>query len=189
MKEVDLYHSGVESSIRAIVNLRTVLLVAKQWAERLGKDHSVITEHTLFPDMLPVRWHVILSCRYVIEYVWSITGNELLTIRPHDYVTLSSIMGLCDRTIDGLRTVPKSTVLNLKDGYMAIVRMDVHYDTGSSTLVNMKPGHVLNFWLLPNLNFHCTTTYCMLRNLGVPLGKYLYINSTLDDFQKENFEL
>jgi hypothetical protein len=38
-------------------------------------------------------------------------------------------------------------------------------------------SYLLDF-LLPNLFFHCTTTYAILRESGVPIGKLDFIGAT-----------
>jgi hypothetical protein len=87
---------------------------------------------------------------------------------PDDERTLADLRARLQRTIDYVGSVPVAAI----EGS----------DTRSVTipLRNREPlvfdgEHYLKHFALPNLYFHLTTAYGLLRQAGVPLGKADYL--------------
>jgi hypothetical protein len=79
-------------------------------------------------------------------------------------------MGLSLYDVDAQAKLAKLTPaeINAREG------AEVAFQVGPNTLRFTAPDFVLSF-SLPNLHFHATTAYDILRSKGVPLGKRDYM--------------
>ncbi len=78
-------------------------------------------------------------------------------------VTWDSLTGLLQEANDYLAAQER-------DAIDALAGQDMQFKAGSLELPFTTDSFLLSF-SLPNFYFHATTTYTMLRHLGVPLGK------------------
>ena len=53
---------------------------------------------------------------------------------------------------------------------------------GPGKSADLTPAGYVNGWLMPNLFFHMTTVYNILRKEGVQLGKMDYLNSYIGGY-------
>jgi hypothetical protein len=53
---------------------------------------------------------------------------------------------------------------------------------GAGKSADLTPTGYVNGWLMPNLFFHMTTVYNILRKEGVELGKMDYLNSYIGQY-------
>lgn len=72
------------------------------------------------------------------------------------------------KTLDWLATVPAASI----DGREAA---EITFPVGRDKTRTMAGEAYLKHWALPNLFFHVTTAYALLRHSGVDLGKADYL--------------
>ena len=53
----------------------------------------------------------------------------------------------------------------------AAVDREITFPLGPTNKGQMKGGDYLNHFVLPNVYFHCTAAYAILRQCGVEIGK------------------
>ena len=57
--------------------------------------------------------------------------------------------------------------------------LEVTFPVGKTETKTMVSEDYLLHWVLPNVFFHITTTYSILRHNGVPLGKRDYLTGSV----------
>jgi hypothetical protein len=90
-------------------------------------------------------------------------------VAEHTENTLPELIGRIDRTLAWLDAVPASSV----DGREA---HEIVWTGGDGNARRMLAAAYAQFWTVPNVMFHITTTYNILRHNGVVLGKLDFLN-------------
>ena len=78
--------------------------------------------------------------------------------------TLEELIARIDKTVAWLQTVPAGAI----DGQEA---KEITFPVGKAGTRTMSAEDYLKTWALPNMFFHITTAYAILRHNGVVLGK------------------
>ena len=140
-------------SIRAMNNLATILEKAAAHAEARKLDPAVLIQGRLFPDMFPLARQVQLACDTAKYGPARLAGAELIA--------------RARKTAAYLEALPKAAFEGAED------RTVTWQARGKSRSMQSLP-YLLNH-VLPNLYFHVTTAYAILRHNGVELGKADYL--------------
>jgi hypothetical protein len=132
-----------------------------------GIDPNEIVEARLFPDMLPFRFQILSTVAHSIGAVEA-CKKGLMTppgAPPElDYPALQKAVA------DALAALK---ALN-PDEVNALEGRDMIFALGDFKLPFTAEGYLFSF-ATPNLHFHATTAYDILRTKGVPLGKRDYL--------------
>ncbi|MDX2237778.1 MAG: DUF1993 domain-containing protein [Hyphomonadaceae bacterium] len=132
-----------------------------------GIDPNEIVEARLFPDMLPFRFQVLSTVAHSIGAVEA-CKKGLMTppgATPNlDYPALQKAVADALAALKGLNP----------DEVNALEGRDMVFALGDFKLPFTTEGFLLSF-STPNLHFHATTAYDILRTKGVPLGKRDYL--------------
>ncbi|MCK6426048.1 MAG: DUF1993 domain-containing protein [Burkholderiaceae bacterium] len=148
----------------ALSNLYHCLVKASDNARRRGFDPDVFVGLRLAPDMLPLAAQVRIACD-VAKYGAARLGGLQAPRDADDETTLDQLKARIARTLDWLGTVPAEAI----DGSEA---REIRFTVGRAAEPRVMAGEAyLKHWVLPNLFFHVTTTYALLRQAGVDLGK------------------
>lgn len=145
-----------------IAVLDGILQVAQ---DHWGDDDAMrekLVETRLAPDMFPFNFQPFLACHQVKMYLdWDAgtpgendtPGQDWAAMRAQVKATLARL----DDAIASEYSPPAP------DKSIVMGRMGMKIDLPQQDFVDD--------WVLPNLYFHVTTTYAMLRQAGVPLSK------------------
>jgi len=132
-------------------------------------DPQVLVTARLAPDMLPFSRQVLIACDAAKLGVARLSGLEAPKYDDTES-TLEELKARIDKTLAWLATVPADKVDGTED-------KDVTFPVGrDGTTRTMKGEAYLKHWVLPNMFFHVTTAYAILRHNGVELGKTDYLN-------------
>ncbi|MGH9519669.1 MAG: DUF1993 domain-containing protein, partial [Terriglobales bacterium] len=82
--------------------------------------------------------------------------------------TIPELKARIQKTLDYLATVSASALDGAED-------KDITFPLGREATHTMKGEAYLTRWVLPNLFFHVTTAYDILRHNGVEIGKRDYL--------------
>lgn len=154
--------------VRSLNNLSAILTKGAAHAEKNEIDPSIFVTARLFPDMFPLSRQVQIACDVSKGAAARISGIEA----PSFEDTESSFEELQERiskTIDFLNSVPAEKIDGTED-------KTVKFQAGSFE-IDFTGATYLSLWALPNLYFHVTTTYNILRHNGVELGKLDYVGA------------
>jgi hypothetical protein len=130
-------------------------------------DPNEIVETRLVPDMLPFRFQVQSVAHHSLGAIEGMKKGLFAPpsqLAPLDYQGLQKLVA---DTRDALRKLTPAEV-------DAFEGKDMAFQIRDMKIPFTAEGFVLSF-SLPNLHFHATTTYDILRMKGVPLGKLDYM--------------
>ena len=164
---ISMYSASVPVFKNMLGNLNHFLDKAQAHAEAKKFDPLVLTDYRLAPDMLPFRKQVQIACDASKNGLARLSGVEA----PKFDDTETSFAELKERirkTLDYLDSVARSSIDGCED-------KDITFPAGRETTRTMKGEAYLLNWALPNLFFHVTTAYAILRHAGVELGKGDYL--------------
>lgn len=164
---IDLYAAAVPPLSRALDQLRQILAKGAAHAEAQGWDPAVLLSMRLAPDMFPLTRQVQIATDMAKNAAARLTGTEAPKFED-DETTFAQLEARVQRAVDYLRSVPADAFAGAEARAITVptrARGDLHF-VGTDYLFG---------FVLPNVYFHTTTAYALLRHAGVPLGKADYI--------------
>lgn len=148
-------------------NLSHLLNKAQACADARKFDASVLLQYRLAPDMLPFTRQILIACDAAKNGAARLAGLEAPKFDDFES-TIPELQARIQKTLDYLATVPASTLDGTED-------KDITFPVGRDATHTMKGEAYLTRWVLPNLFFHVTTAYNILRHNGVEIGKRDYL--------------
>lgn len=159
---ISMYQASVPVLVRSLTNLVAILEKGAAHAEIKKIDPTVLINSRLYPDMLPLSRQVQIASDVARRGVARLAGLEA----PKMEDTETSFAELVDRlqkTTAYLETLTPEQI----DGSEA---KSISLPIGKDTLMMEGLPYLVAF-ILPNVYFHVTTAYNILRHNGVDLGK------------------
>jgi hypothetical protein len=152
----------------ALNNLKHCLDKASQSATTRGFDVNVLVTARLAPDMLPFASQVRIACDTVKLGAARLASMEAPRFEDTE-TTMAELSARIDKTLAFLGGVPASALDGSED-------KEIKFPVGRDGAMRTMSGEAyLKHWVLPNLFFHVTTAYALLRHNGVNLGKVDYL--------------
>lgn len=167
---VALSHIFKSSTAQAFRGLTNILEKAKAHAEATGVSEHAFLDHRLFPDMNDMKWQVQMITEFAVRgaaRMTSIAGDDLPNL-PMEGDTFDALIA---RIADCASTVAKADDATIDGNATLQISMPIGPD---QTMDIDGQSYVLSFFL-PNLFFHVTTAYNLLRMQGVAVGKKDYM--------------
>ena len=164
--KTSMYQISIPTFIRVLNNLVAVLEKGAAYAVARKIDPTALLNARLYPDMFPFTRQVQLAADAANSGAARLAGTEV----PVHESTGNSFAELAThirKTIAQLETFRPEQLDGTED-------KTVTWQTRSSTK-NMQGLPYLMNHVLPNLFFHTTTAYNILRHNGVELGKMDYL--------------
>lgn len=149
--------------ISMLSNLNHFLDKAQSFVDAKKCDPAALTQYRLAPDMLPFARQVLIACDAAKNAVGRISGNPAPKFEDFE-TTLPELKARIQKTLDYLATVPASALDGTEE-------KEITFPVGREATKTMTAEAYLKHWALPNLFFHVTTAYAILRHNGVELGK------------------
>jgi hypothetical protein len=131
-------------------------------------DVNVLVQARLAPDMLPFASQIRIACDAAKLAAARLGGLDAPKFAD-DETTFAQLKDRIARTLDFLATVPAAAIDGTED---KAITFPVGRDGTTRT---MQGEAYLKHWALPNVFFHVTTAYALLRHNGVDLGKVDYL--------------
>jgi hypothetical protein len=144
-------------------NLAHMLDKAQAFVDTRKCDPAALTQYRLAPDMLPFTRQIQIACDAAKNGIWRISGVEAPKFDDTE-ATLAELKARIEKTIAYIQSVPAAAL----DGTEA---KEITFPVGRDATRTMQSEAYLKHWMLPNLFFHTTTAYAILRHNGVELGK------------------
>ena len=156
-----MHDASVPTITRALTNLIHVLEKGAAHAEAKKIEPSVLVTSRLFPDMFPLSKQVQIATD-----VAKIGTARLAQVEPPKYedneATFADLIERLRKTVKYLETLKPA---QFDDGS----RMVTFPTQGDSK--TWPASRYLYTRVIPNVFFHCTTGYNILRHNGVEVGK------------------
>jgi uncharacterized protein len=165
--KISMHAMSVEVFAHALGNLSWILEKAAANAAQRKFEPSVLLAARLAPDMLPLTRQVQIAGDISKNSVARLAGLEPVRFEDTES-TIEELRTRLARTIDYLRSVPASALEGAET-------RDIKLPAGERTL-EFKGLEFLQHWAIPNVFFHVTTAYDILRHNGVELGKRDFLN-------------
>ena len=157
-----MYAASVPPIIRSLINLRSILEKAVTYAEAKKIDPSVLINARLYPDMLPLSRQVQIATDVAKGAVSRLAGLEPPKYEDNES-TFPELLARLDKTIALLESFKPEQMDGSED---KTIMLPMH-----ERAVTFKGLPYLLDFVLPNVYFHVTTAYAILRHNGVEIGK------------------
>lgn len=159
---ISMYVASVPPMIRSLTNLRSILEKAAAHAESKKIAPSVLVNARLYPDMFPLVRQVQIATDVAKGAVSRLAGLEPPKYEDNES-TFPEILARIDKTIALLESSDAGQIDGTEDKTIAFPMHD--------KTLNFKGLPYLLDFVLPNVYFHVTTVYAILRHNGVEIGK------------------
>jgi uncharacterized protein len=161
-----MYSAFIPVAIRTLQNLSAILAKGAAHCEARKIDPSAFLSARLYPDMFPLSRQVQIASDTVKGAAARLAGIEIPRFEDNE-TTFAELQARLDKTVAFLKTIQPAQIDGKEDA-------DILLSFPTRTF-EFKGQAYLTGWVLPNLYFHTTTAYALLRHGGVELGKADYL--------------
>lgn len=159
---ISMYSASVPVFTRMLSNLSHFLEKAETNAATRKFDTAVLFADRLAPDMLPFKAQVIIACDAAKLTFARVGGLDAPKFEDTE-TTFAELKERIAKTVAFIKTV-KPEDMNGKE--------DIAVTFKAGPVERTLSGEdYLKHWATPNVYFHVTTAYNVLRKNGVDLGK------------------
>ncbi len=159
---ITAYSASIPVFKHTLTSLKNILEKAQTFEAEKNINFSTLPNMRLAPDMLPLSKQVQIASDVVKGCAARLAGVDTPKWEDNE-ATLSDLLTRVQKTLDYLDTFTpeqfancESKTIKLKAGPRELEFTGEHYQL---------------YFAIPNLYFHVTVTYSILRHAGVQLGK------------------
>lgn len=159
---VSMYSASIPGFIRALRGLAHVLGLGEAHARDEGILPDALLQLRLIDDMYPLARQVQIATDMARNGASRLAGRDVVSVAD-DETTLGQLQARIARTIAHLEAFAPAQFEGSESRPVTI-------KVGDGTMDFDGHDYLFGF-VLPNLYFHVTTAYAILRQAGVPLSK------------------
>lgn len=160
---ISMYRSSVPVLTRSLKNLAAILEKGAAHADAKSIDPTVLVNSRLYPDMFPLSKQVQIASDLARRGTARLAGVEAPPIEDTE-TTFPELVERVNKSIAYLETFSAEQINGSEE-------KEVTVPIGKGQTMNMAGWPFLTFFVLPNVYFHVTTAYDILRHNGVEVGK------------------
>lgn len=160
--KISMYQASVPRLANLLENLSRILDKAQAHVDAGKIDVRTLMDDRLIDDMYPFSKQVQIACDKARSVVARLAGMEVPAYDDNER-TLAELKLRIARTVEFIRSVPAERIDGTEDHDIVLPV------TGKET--RYKGMQLLLGHSMPNVYFHATTAYNLLRRNGVPIGK------------------
>jgi len=160
--QISMYDTLVPTANRMLGNLSAILDKAAAYAKQKDFDPAVLLNARLAPDMFTLTRQVQIATDMASRGAARLSGDEVKSTEDNEK-SIEELQARIARVRDYLDAIPADKFAGAEDRQITIT-------TRRGELAFTGLAYLRDF-VLPNLYFHVTTTYNILRHNGVELGK------------------
>ncbi len=164
---ISMSSASLPVCISMLGNLIHMLDKAQTFVESKACDPLALTQYRLAPDMLPFTRQILIACDAAKNGIARLSGVEAPKFAD-DEQTLAELKDRIAKTVAYLASVPAASLDGSEE-------KQITFPVGRDSVRTMAGEAYLKQWMLPNMFFHITTAYNILRHNGVDLGKRDYL--------------
>lgn len=164
---ITMSSASIPTCTTMLGNLQHFLDKAQAFVDQKKCEPSALTQYRLAPDMLPFTRQIQIACDAAKNGIARIAGVEAPKMEDNE-VSIADLKARIQKTLDYLSSVPAAKI----DGTET---KEITFPTGRDTTRTMPAEAYLKHVMLPNMFFHVTMAYAILRHNGVELGKRDYL--------------
>jgi uncharacterized protein len=165
---LNMYQASIPVFIRMLGSLSAILDKAMAHAEAKKIDPSIFFNARLTPDMYPLSRQVQIATDMVKGCAARLAGIDVPSYEDNE-TTFADLQARIAKTVVFLQSVSAEQINGSEERKVTLKLRDREVNF-------IGQPYMLDF-VLPNLYFHITTTYGILRHNGVELGKMDYLGS------------
>ena len=160
-----MYELTVKQWVKMLGNLRNILEKAHLHAEMKGYDIAVLLGSRLAPDQFHLIRQVQVACDMCKLGAARLAGKEAPKHEDNEQ-TLGDLLLRIESVIAYLESFTPADFAGAAERRVTHPRWEGKYLTGMECLIEYS---------IPNVYFHITTAYAILRHNGVDVGKKDYL--------------
>jgi len=163
----DKYLFCIESILKSLNTAANILEKAQAWAKESGKSEEELLQARLAPDMLPLIKQITILSDNAKGVASRLSGTENPKYEDNES-TFAELIERIKKTREFILSIDQQ---EYTDAHQQKIVMPYIPDKFQSAEDYARD------YALPNFCFHLVTTYAILRNQGMPIGKMDYIGS------------
>ena len=167
--QISMYRVSVPVLARALRNLATVLRKGEAHASARNVDPTVLLGYRLAPDMFALTRQVQIATDTAKGCVARLAGVDVPVYEDNE-TTFAQLLDRVERTVAFIEGFQPAQIDGTEDKSVTLKMR-----TGEMTFQGLP--YLLEF-VLPNVYFHGTAAYAILRHCGVELGKKDFLGAT-----------
>lgn len=167
--KISMYQASVPVFVRALNNLAVILDKAAAQAEARKIDAAVLINYRLYPDMLPLAKQIQIATDGAKGGVARLAGGEPPKYEDNE-TSIPELIARLRKTVAYLESIKPEQIDGSED-------KTVTWKTQTTTR-NMQGMPYLLSHVTPNVYFHVTTAYDILRHCGIEIGKQDFLGKT-----------
>ncbi len=160
---ISMYQASVPPLMRSLANLADILRKGAEHAESKHIDPSGLIVSRLAPDMHPLSKQVQIASDVARRGVARLAGAEAPEMADNE-ATFAELVARCHHTVEYLKTFTPTQIDGAED-------KEIILPLGGDRTMTFTGMPYLLYFVMPNVYFHVTTAYDILRHNGVELGK------------------
>jgi len=164
--QISMYRASVPVFARNLRNLIAILGKAEAHAAQRKIDPVVLLNYRLAPDMLPLTRQVQIATDMAKGCVSRLAGVEI-PVYDDKEATFGELVARLEKCVAYLEGFKPEQIDGTEDKTVVLKR--------PSGEVSLQGLRYLLEYVQPNVYFHCTTAYAILRHCGVEIGKKDFI--------------
>ena len=159
---LSIYEAAIPPLKRTLSNLAAILLKGEQYADAKKVEHHVLLNSRLFVDMYPLTRQIQIATDMSKGAGARLAGIEIPKYEDSE-TSFAELQARIAKTIAFLDSIDPDQLAGAETREVTITvrKVDLKF-SGQDYLLK---------WVLPNVYFHVTTAYDILRHNGVELGK------------------
>ena len=161
--KISVHALSVDVFAHSLASLSVLLEKAAGYAAAKKFDPAVLFNARLAPDMFPLSKQVQIASDLAKNSVARLAGLEPPRFEDNEK-TIEELRARVARTIDYIKGVPANALEGSED-------RDIKVPAGPERVLEFKGLAFLQRWAIPNVFFHITAAYSILRHNGVEVGK------------------
>ncbi|MEQ1546051.1 DUF1993 family protein [Methyloglobulus sp.] len=163
---IDMHQASIPVFVKMLGNLSAILEKGDAHAKAKNIDPTVFINYRLAPDMYPLSKQVQIATDMAKGCAARLAGLEVPSYEDNE-ATFADLQTRIAKTIAFVQSLTPEQIKGSEDLAITFKIRGIDRD-----FIGLP--YLLNF-VLPNLYFHITTTYAILRHNGVELGKLDYL--------------
>lgn len=164
--QITMYDAFVPAATRMLTNLSVILDKGAAFAAKKEIEPTVLTGSRLAPDMFPLSRQVQIACDITKGGAARLTKSEIPKYEDTE-TTFPELKARIDKTLAFVKSLDADKYKGSEDREVVLQtrRGDLKFDGLT----------YLRDFVLPNIHFHVTAAYLILRHNGVEVGKADYL--------------
>lgn len=162
MKTISMYQAAIPTFVRALTSLAEVLEKAEAHATAKKIEPKAILDSRLYPDMFPLTKQVQIASDSAKGGAARLAQLQAPSFEDNE-ASFAELVQRCRKTVAYLQSIKPEQMDGGED-------RTVTWKTRSAEKSMQGMPYLLHH-VIPNVYFHVTTAYAILRHNGVEIGK------------------